>query len=246
MSISAEITRLQQAKSDLAASITNKGVTVPSATTIDGYAALVDQIQQGGGTLPYDTEIEYLQSTGADAYIDTGIVPLTTDDFYCEYYLVTPLNTTADSSASLFGCMNGWASKSYMVAINPSSNKVFVVIGSKDTNYSRTIANFSNSWQIVYKNGTKIPIMDYFFTNNGSGTVERSIYIFGINNNNVRLYGVGTTKRIRRFRLFRGAKDIIDLIPVRVGTVGYMYDRVSKTLFGNAGTGDFVLGPDVT
>ena len=36
-----------------------------------------------------------------------------------------------------------------------------------------------------------------------------------------------------------------DFIPVRVGTVGYMYDRVSGQLFGNAGTGDFVLGPDV-
>ena len=36
------------------------------------------------------------------------------------------------------------------------------------------------------------------------------------------------------------------MIPVRVGQVGYMYDRVSKTLFGNAGTDSFVLGPDVT
>jgi hypothetical protein len=32
---------------------------------------------------------------------------------------------------------------------------------------------------------------------------------------------------------------------VRKGTVGYLYDRVSGKLFGNAGTGDFVLGPDV-
>jgi hypothetical protein len=36
-----------------------------------------------------------------------------------------------------------------------------------------------------------------------------------------------------------------DFIPVRKGTVGYLYDRVSGKLFGNAGTGDFVLGPDV-
>jgi hypothetical protein len=51
MSISTEIARLQQAKSDLATSIANKGVTVPAATTIDGYAALVDQIQTGGGDI---------------------------------------------------------------------------------------------------------------------------------------------------------------------------------------------------
>jgi hypothetical protein len=37
---------------------------------------------------------------------------------------------------------------------------------------------------------------------------------------------------------------IADFIPVRVGQVGYMYDKVSGTLFGNAGTGSFILGSD--
>ena len=36
-----------------------------------------------------------------------------------------------------------------------------------------------------------------------------------------------------------------DYIPVRKGTVGYLYDRVTGKLFGNDGTGDFVVGPDV-
>ena len=35
-----------------------------------------------------------------------------------------------------------------------------------------------------------------------------------------------------------------DFIPVRVGNVGYMYDKVSGQLFGNSGTGSFILGPD--
>ena len=47
MSIASELSRIQQAKSDLATSIENKGVTVPSATTLDGYAALVDSIPSG-------------------------------------------------------------------------------------------------------------------------------------------------------------------------------------------------------
>lgn len=49
MSIATEITRLQGAKADLKTSIEAKGVTVPSATLISGYAALVDQISCGGG-----------------------------------------------------------------------------------------------------------------------------------------------------------------------------------------------------
>lgn len=49
MSIATQIQRLQNAKAALAVSIENKGVDVPSTTKLDGYAALVDQIQQGGG-----------------------------------------------------------------------------------------------------------------------------------------------------------------------------------------------------
>lgn len=49
MSVATEITRIQGAKADLKTSIEAKGVTVPSATLISGYAALVDQISGGGG-----------------------------------------------------------------------------------------------------------------------------------------------------------------------------------------------------
>jgi hypothetical protein len=47
MSIASEITRLQNAKSSLKTAIEGKGVTVPSDTTLDGYAALVGNISQG-------------------------------------------------------------------------------------------------------------------------------------------------------------------------------------------------------
>lgn len=51
MSIATEITRLQTAKANLKTSIENKGVTVPSATTLSGYSALVDSIETGGGSV---------------------------------------------------------------------------------------------------------------------------------------------------------------------------------------------------
>jgi len=43
----------------------------------------------------------------------------------------------------------------------------------------------------------------------------------------------------------RSGNVIHDFIPVRIGTTGYLYDTVSGELFGNAGIGDFTLGPDV-
>ena len=69
MSIASEITRLQGAKSSLATSIANKGVTVPSATKIDGYAALVDQIQQGGGgTVVEENDVNFYDYDGTLVY----------------------------------------------------------------------------------------------------------------------------------------------------------------------------------
>ena len=51
-------------------------------------------------------------------------------------------------------------------------------------------------------------------------------------------------------KLWNGITLVRDFIPVRVGSgssaVGYLYDRVSGELFGNAGTGEFLIGPDKT
>lgn len=94
MSIATEITRLQTAKADLKTAIEGKGVTVPSATKIDGYADLVEAIQSGGGgdgvieagtfTLESDTKTVTLQH-------GLGAIP--------DFCIVYPINTpTATSS----------------------------------------------------------------------------------------------------------------------------------------------------
>lgn len=50
MAISDEITRLTNAKAAIKTAIEGKGVTVPSATKLDGYAALISSIPTGGST----------------------------------------------------------------------------------------------------------------------------------------------------------------------------------------------------
>lgn len=47
------------------------------------------------------------------------------------------------------------------------------------------------------------------------------------------------------FTISSGGVVTHDLIPVRLGNTGYMYDRITNKRFGNAGTGDFQYGPDV-
>ncbi len=53
MSISSEITRLQNAKADIKSSIEEKGVTVPSTATLDDYSELIDSIPAGGGDIDW-------------------------------------------------------------------------------------------------------------------------------------------------------------------------------------------------
>ena len=67
MSIATEITRLQNAKASIKASIENKGVTVPSATKLDGYPALIDSISTGS-----QVTVEPLSVTQNGTYQETG------------------------------------------------------------------------------------------------------------------------------------------------------------------------------
>ena len=72
MSIQSEITRLETAKSDIATAITNKGVTVPSGTKLDGMAALIGSIESGGANF----------QTKSVMYTENGTSTITPDDGY--------------------------------------------------------------------------------------------------------------------------------------------------------------------
>ena len=67
--IKTQISRLSGAKSDLATAITAKGVTVPDDTTLDGYAALVEQIDTGVDTSDATATAANILS-GKTAYVD--------------------------------------------------------------------------------------------------------------------------------------------------------------------------------
>ena len=81
--------------------------------------------------------------------------------------------------------------------------------------------------------------------NPGTFTSNLDICMFGkTQEDGVTIFAKGSMK-CYYLKLWDNGVLVRDMVPVRVGQVGYMYDRVSNTLFGNAGTGDFVLGPDL-
>ena len=51
--------------------------------------------------------------------------------------------------------------------------------------------------------------------------------------------------KIYNFKITVGDSLVYNLIPVRKDGVGYMYDKISKELYGNSGSGSFTYGDDV-
>lgn len=72
MSIANELTRLQNAKNSISNAIKNKGVTVPATTKLDGMAALIGQIQQGGTSVEKYTGTIKSLGEYVDVYFTDG------------------------------------------------------------------------------------------------------------------------------------------------------------------------------
>lgn len=82
MSLSSEITRLQNAKSALKTSIEAKGITVSDSTLISGYAALVDEIQTGGGGQAEEDLIKLIEKDFTTFNIPSGTTKIGDYTFY--------------------------------------------------------------------------------------------------------------------------------------------------------------------
>lgn len=59
----------------------------------------------------------------------------------------------------------------------------------------------------------------------------------GAISNGVKIYGL---------KLYNSNNALVrDFIPVKINNTGYLYDKISKQLYGNAGSGSLVLGPEL-
>lgn len=193
--------------------------------------------------VPYDAEIEYLESTGTQ-WIDIGISNYNTEWFS---RLVFSLSSPPPSSfIGLYGARSAEISGIYCTINN---NRLFLVNG----NYSY-VPLYAHSFVTEHRYEIKTENSKRYLDGkeitgatfvSSVASVGVPLYLFAANNNNqnvemsnwLRIYGYSIG--------YNSNNKICDLIPVRVGQDGYMYDRVTRKLFGNAGAGAFVLGPDV-
>lgn len=178
--------------------------------------------------LPYEAQVEYLQSSGTQ-YLNIPIQISNTATITIDGFITTtnkelfsmPLNNSYNSNQHQF---NIETSATYYRFFTSSS----INAGSGNLN-TRHLWSCGNS---LYRDGTLIGTT----TPTQSGARDALAIFRGS-------HGI-VGGSIYSLKFVDGDLEL-DCIPVRVGTTGYMYDRVSKTLFGNAGTGNFTLGSDV-
>lgn len=197
---------------------------------------------------PYDHKILYLESENTYdlgnehlQYIDLDIIPNENTGIYIK------LKPSAGYDQ-------------YFIGIRDNSQNTRWLLGRDyDKGYYYGYNNFyyfTNNNQ--YSGITELKL-NYLNNKKTSAIIDNNFYEYDlpslefIPQNNIRLFGgsgynANYTKGIcciYECKITQGNKIVYDLIPVRKDGVGYMYDKVSNTLFGNDGTGDFILGPDI-
>lgn len=194
--------------------------------------------------VPYDSEVEYLESNGTQ-WIETG----TTVNSSATISVTAQLTSAAANEAV-------WCARS----VNPTANtftffKVSSTTGNARYDYGATHTTYPFNWsgwagKHEYKavaNNLYIDDSLIVTATASTFTAGGSVRIFASNNvsspydpNNF------ATGRLYAAKIVdENGVTIRDFHPVRVGTTGYLFDRISWTLIGNAGTGTFGYGNDV-
>ena len=202
--------------------------------------------------LPYDAEVEYLEGTGTQ-YIDTGFYPRTTNvNIKVENkfnkstlagnncILGARTNTQGDNGFKLPNFYSHTIECQGLVGVGSQSHQGDL-IGEFDIDTDYTFyCDIKKDSQNFYINGVLNKALTASISSCDSGG---TLYMFAMHQNGTRWQFKG---KIYYCKIWQDDVLVRDYIPVRVGTTGYMYDRCTNTLFGNDGTGSFVLGPDKT
>jgi hypothetical protein len=187
--------------------------------------------------LPYDAEVEYLQSSGTQ-YIELPYGFEDTDEIeiICalgqdksDKYLVSP--KTWNNNQNRFAMAGSYMSHFTIGYGNSLTNKTY--LSPKTTvDYDFHTWKYANHLFEVTDLGIEIDVSTIIF-----GGITTSLKLFYG-------YDANTKGKIKSFIHKKGGVVVLDLIAVRVGTTGYLYDSVSGQLFGDANQNGFAVGQD--
>ena len=186
---------------------------------------------------PYDAEIEYLESSGTQ-YINLPFGFDKTDEIYFSFSV-----KNTQTRDKYMNSPTSWNNNNNRFGMGVHNSLYTFAYGNQATGYTNLLPSRANDGAIhnwVYKNYI-CSVTDLNISR------DCSSYTFGATTVNLRLffgYDSNTSGKIAYYKHIKNGVVVVELIPVRIGTTGYLYDKVSGKLFGNAGTGNFILGPD--
>ena len=207
---------------------------------------------------PYYCEVEYLETTNQQnndtttnnvAYIDTGVVPDNTTKIECRVQFTTLIS--GNSNEALFGTTGVNSSDPTRFAfgfasLSPYTN-FYMGLGTqnvttsvtRDTNVHTFIIDAStSSWKIDDTTGT--------FSNPGEVVGVASIYLFARKYAAYDYANKPANAKVYYCQIWDNGVLVRDLIPVLDWSyVPCMYDKVSRKLFYNQGTGTFSYGREI-
>lgn len=201
--------------------------------------------------LPYDAEVEYLGITGVEQ-IETGVIPSVLDTYYLDF-MSTATGPQCGIWSSVYGTWNAVPNKWLFLKLRHTNAQV-QTWNFKPT--SPTYTDITATTSLV--NGRRAHVVfslkdRYCSFDNGalSRRVNLTVGTPSDEQPQIVLRQGGWSGRIYGWVVDRDGTIIQDAVPVRFTneqgqSEGAMYDKVSKQLFRNKGTGSFVIGPDVT
>ena len=198
-----------------------------------------------GAPLPYDAEVDYLESTGTQ-YVDTGVKPDDTTVFSAEGLFdyaasATRFGTRDSETVASFTFLS--ISSGFRSSIGSGSvSAVHGLFATKKNAKTIELDGPGRAGRAVFVDGTNESATSA--TSGPAFSCSHNFLLFAFNNGGT--VALATGARISACTIVKSGVLVRSFIPVRVGTVGYLFDRVSGQLFGNAGTGAFAIGPDKT
>lgn len=201
--------------------------------------------------LPYDAEVEYLETDGW-CYINTNYVPVGNTKVDVKW-----MSVTDDIEITVPYCPIGggiaFANKYFGLWAPTNQNyRFFPLRGNSNNGYdtSSRVSLLDKVNTCVFANNTStVNLNNKNYTVATTSVTDYSIplWLFASNVNNNTPSSNQHKLRLYYADILEGSTYVRQFIPVRVGTTGYMYDKVSGTLFGNANSsGAFTFGNDVT
>ena len=199
--------------------------------------------------LPYDAEVEYLESDGTP-YINTGY--LLTDN--TEIEVRAALTQTVQNAPAFFGSRTARSGANGVVSWWDSDEFWCYAPGNGNSSETKVSMSFPTGTQFTFRYAS-----DGIYVNDIKKTTYRAkapltdqlpLWIFAINNGGVH-YNPRVPCRIYYFRIWDSSVLVRDFQPVRVGTVGHLFDRANPTggplgngLYGSATSTPLIAGPD--